>query len=395
MIVATTKVKGFKQRLKYKRFEGVEMNVSTFLKQMSALEKSCQEDGSQVEVAIVLKDTNKSKDDFLYKTEAFVVGKGNGRLVINTIEKELLSLFPDKELEVGQLINQLIDEATNKVSVEEKSEPVQLKSNSAIKEKSVASVESSPVTQKNVETEELKEIKNGQKKKNLSKKKVLGSLSIAVVIGVGIIAGFMYVPILLKPQYDTLIQNQEYVKAVAEYPEKKDKVESLLFEKGQEGVGQLEEYVAKTNSSSSRYDLAYLKQDFQKVVDMKEEATTPIRKTALAVSYVKLGMIDEAYELNQELGSNRLKQLIAEAYEVKAIEALKALDLKTAERIQDKIHQLTLQTKIDHVTTALNEENNLKNKLKDSSLSDEQKEDSNKQLKQIQDKIEKIKKGVF
>jgi|GEM_PF-1275768 hypothetical protein len=395
MIVATTKVKGFKQRLKYKRFEGVEMNVSTFLKQMSSLEKSCQEDDSQVEVAIILKDTNQPKDDFLYKSEAFVVGKGNGRLVINTIEKELLELFPDKEIEVGQLINQLIDEATKKVSVEEKSEQVHLKSDHVLKKKSVASVESSLVTQKNVETEELKEIKNGQKKKNLSKKKVLGSLSIAVVIGVGIIAGFMYVPILLKPQYDTLIQNQEYVKAVAEYPEKKDKVESLLFEKGQEGVGQLEEYVAKTNSSSSRYDLAYLKQDFQKVVDLKNEATTPIRKTALAVSYVKLGMIDEAYELNQELGSNRLKQLIVEAYEVKAIEALKALDLKTAEKIQDKIHQLTLQTKIDHVTTALNEENNLKNKLKDSSLSDEQKEDSNKQLKQIQEKIEKIKKGVF
>ena len=395
MIVATTKVKGFKQRLKYKRFEGVEMNVSTFLKQMSSLEKSCQEDDSQVEVAIILKDTNQPKDDFLYKSEAFVVGKGNGRLVINTIEKELLELFPDKEIEVGQLINQLIDEATKKVSVEEKSEQVHLKSDHVLKKKSVASVESSLVTQKNVETEELKEIKNGQKKKNLSKKKVLGSLSIAVVIGVGIIAGFMYVPILLKPQYDTLIQNQEYVKAVAEYPEKKDKVESLLFEKGQEGVGQLEEYVATTNSSSSRYDLAYLKQDFQKVVDLKNEATTPIRKTALAVSYVKLGMIDEAYELNQELGSNRLKQLIVEAYEVKAIEALKALDLKTAEKIQDKIHQLTLQTKIDHVTTALNEENNLKNKLKDSSLSDEQKEDSNKQLKQIQEKIEKIKKGVF
>lgn len=395
MIVATTKVKGFKQRLKYKRFEVVEMNVSTFLKQMSSLEKSCQEDDSQVEVAIILQDTNKPKDDFLYKSEAFVVGKGNGRLVINTIEKELLELFPDKEIEVGQLINQLIDEATKEVSVEEKSEQVHLKSDHVLKKKSVASVESSPVTQKNVETEELKEIKNGQKKKNLSKKKVLGSLSIAVVIGVGIIAGFMYVPILLKPQYDTLIQNQEYVKAVVEYPEKKDKVESLLFEKGKEGVGQLEEYVAKTNSSSSRYDLAYLKQDFQKVVDMKEEATTPIRKTALAVSYVKLGMIDEAYELNQELGSNRLKQLIVEAYEVKAIEALKALDLKTAERIQDKIHQLTLQTKIEHVTTALNEENNLKKKLKDSSLSDEQKEDSNKQLKQIQEKIEKIKKGVF
>ena len=151
MIVATTKVKGFKQRLKYKRFEGVEMNVSTFLKQMSSLEKSCQEDDSQVEVAIILKDTNQPKDDFLYKSEAFVVGKGNGRLVINTIEKELLELFPDKEIEVGQLINQLIDEATKKVSVEEKSEQVHLKSDHVLKKKSVASVESSLVTQKNVE----------------------------------------------------------------------------------------------------------------------------------------------------------------------------------------------------------------------------------------------------
>ena len=243
MIVATTKVKGFKQRLKYKRFEGVEMNVSTFLKQMSALEKSCQEDDSQVEVAIVLKDTNKPKDDFLYKTEAFVVGKGNGRLVINTIEKELLALFPDKEVEVGKLINQLIDEATNKVSVEEKSEPVQLKSASVIKEKSISSFEFSQGVQKNVETEESKEIKRGQNNKNFSKKKVIGLLAIAVVISVGIIAGFMYVPTLLKPQYDTLIQQQEYVKAVEEYPKNKDKVESLMFEKGQEGVAQLEEYV--------------------------------------------------------------------------------------------------------------------------------------------------------
>lgn len=210
-----------------------------------------------------------------------------------------------------------------------------------------------------------------------------------------IASGAIFLPGILKPKYETLIQQQEYVKAVEEYPENKEKIESMLFDKGQEGISDLEKYVQQTDSLQAKFDLAYLKQNFEKVVDLKNEATTPIRKTALAVSYVKLGMIDEAYELNQELGSNRLKQLIVEAYEVKAIEALKSLDLKTAERIQDKIHQLTLQTKIEHVTTALNEENNLKNKLKDSSLSDEQKEDSNKQLKQIQEKIEKIKKGVF
>ena len=247
------------------------------------------------------------------------------------------------------------------------------------------------VTKKPLKTKPIK-VKKERQPFNLNRLKVP---LFVLFVSVAIASGIFLLPGILKPKYETLIQQQEYVIAVEEYPENKDKIESILFDKGQEGISDLEKYVQQTDSLQAKFDLAYLKQNFEKVVDLKNEATTPIRKTALAVSYVKLGMIDEAYELNQELGSNRLKQLIVEAYEVKAIEALKALDLKTAERIQDKIHQLTLQTKIEHVTTALNEENNLKNKLKDSSLSDEQKEDSNKQLKQIQEKIEKIKKGVF
>ena len=271
----------------------------------------------------------------------------------------------------------------------EKRKPV--KEKQFVKVPIVEEKEHEKVTKKPLKTKPIKEKKERQPF-NLNRLKV----PLLVLFASGAIAsGAIFLPGMLKPKYETLIQQQEYVKAVEEYPENKEKIESILFDKGQEGISDLEKYVQQTGSLQAKFDLAYLKQNFEKVVDLKNEATTPIRKTALAVSYVKLGMIDEAYELNQELGSNRLKQLIVEAYEVKAIEALKSLDLKTAERIQDKIHQLTLQTKIEHVTTALNEENNLKNKLKDSSLSDEQKEDSNKQLKQIQEKIEKIKKGVF
>jgi hypothetical protein len=255
-----------------------------------------------------------------------------------------------------------------------------------VEEKSPKKGSKKPLKEKSIK------VKKERQPFNLNRLKV----PLFVLCASGAIAsGAIFLPGILKPKYETLIQKQEYVKAVEEYPENKEKIESMLFDKGQEGITDLEKYVQQTDSIQAKFDLAYLKQNFEKVVDLKNEATTPIRKTALAVSFVKLGMIDEAYELNQELGSNRLKQLIVEAYEVKAIEALKALDLKTAERIQDKIHQLTLQTKIEHVTSALNEENNLKNKLRDSSLSDEQKEASNKQLKQIQEKIEKIKKGVF
>ena len=260
-----------------------------------------------------------------------------------------------------------------------------------VKEPIVEEKEPEKVAKKPLKSKSIK-VKKERQPFNLNRLK----FPLFVICAIGAFAsGAIFLPGILKPKYETLIQQQEYVKAVEEYPENKEKIESILFDKGQEGIAVLENYVQQTDSLQSKFDLAYLKQNFEKVVDLKNEATTPIRKTALAVSYVKLGMIDEAYELNQELGSNRLKQLIVEAYEVKAIEALKALDLKTAEKIQDKIHQLTLQTKIEHVTSALNEENNLKNKLRDSSLSDEQKEASNKQLKQIQEKIEKIKKGVF
>ena len=271
----------------------------------------------------------------------------------------------------------------------EKRKPV--KEEQFVKAPIVEEKELEKVTKKPLKTKPIK-VKKERQSFNLNRLKVP---LFVLFVSVAIASGAIFLPGILKPKYETLIQQQEYVKAVEEYPENKEKIESMLFDKGQEGISDLEKYVQQTDSLQAKFDLAYLKQNFEKVVDLKNEATTPIRKTALAVSYVKLGMIDEAYELNQELGSNRLKQLIVEAYEVKAIEALKSLDLKTAERIQDKIHQLTLQTKIEHVTTALNEENNLKNKLKDSSLSDEQKEDSNKQLKQIQEKIEKIKKGVF
>lgn len=271
----------------------------------------------------------------------------------------------------------------------EKRNPV--KEKQFVKETIVKEKEPEKVAKKPLKSKSIK-VKKERQPFNLNRLKV--PLFILCASG-AIASGIFFLPGILKPKYETLIQQQEYVKAVEEYPENKEKIESILFDKGQEGISDLEKYVQQTGSLQAKFDLVYLKQNFEKVVDLKNEATTPIRKTALAVSYVKLGMIDEAYELNQELGSNRLKQLIVEAYEAKAIEALKALDLKTAEKIQDKIHQLTLQMKIDHVTTALKEEINLNNKLKDSSLSDEQKEDSNKQLKQIQEKIEKIKKGVF
>ena len=90
-----------------------------------------------------------------------------------------------------------------------------------------------------------------------------------------------------------------------------------------------------------------------------------------------------------------MKQLISDSYEEEATISLKKLDTKRAEEIQAKIHTLTLQNKLDRVNAILNEEKEIKTQLSDSNISKEKKSDLEKQLKQTQEKIEQIKKGVF
>ena len=157
----------------------------------------------------------------------------------------------------------------------------------------------------------------------------------------------------------------------------------------------MEKYVQETSSKSAVFDLAYLKQEYGEVIKLQEEANTSVRKTALAVSYVKVGEIDKAYELNKNLNSSKLKQLIADAYEQEATEYLKVLNISKAEEIQAKIHTLTLQNKLDRVTATLSEEQRIKQQLSDTSISSAQKSELEAQLKQTQEKIERIKKGVF
>ena len=169
----------------------------------------------------------------------------------------------------------------------------------------------------------------------------------------------------------------------------------MIFTSDSGALEKMEQYFNATNSLSAKFDLSYLKQEYNEVVALKEEANTSVRKTALAVSYVRTGDIDSAYELNKKLNSAKLKQLISDSYEEEATITLKKLDTKRAEEIQAKIHTLTLQNKLDRVNAVLNEEKEIKTQLSDSSISKEKKSDLEKQLKQTQEKIEQIKKGVF
>ena len=112
MIIATTKIRGVKNRLKYKGYELTNKNISTFLETFNKLETDCKKNNSHIEVAVTLTENNK----VLYKTNDFILGNGNGLHVFEAIETELLELYPDSKKEISELITKLVLSASQQDS---------------------------------------------------------------------------------------------------------------------------------------------------------------------------------------------------------------------------------------------------------------------------------------
>ena len=379
MIIATTKVKGFKNRIKYKDYEVKEGDLSAFLKTMNELETTCKNQQSQVEVAITLIE----EEQVLYKTDDFLIGKGNGYHVFESIENELLDLFPEKYIEINELMEKLILQVTN--NSESLSQKVEQK---------IQELPQEPIVEEKTDGTNVQKGSVSQKTIKMPKKAIISGVAILSLVGIFIL-GFFTVKNLFTPSYENLISEERYAEAFKQFPEKKDAIEQIILTSNEQALEKMEKYVQETSSKSAVFDLAYLKQEYGEVIKLQEEANTSVRKTALAVSYVKVGEIDKAYELNKNLNSSKLKQLIADAYEQEATEYLKVLNISKAEEIQAKIHTLTLQNKLDRVTATLSEEQRIKQQLSDTSISSDKKSELEAQLKQTQEKIERIKKGVF
>ena len=379
MIIATTKVKGFKNRIKYKDYEVKEGNLSDFLKTMNELETTCKNQQSQVEVAITLIE----EEQVLYKTDDFLIGKGNGYHVFESIENELLDLFPEKYIEINELMEKLILQVTN--NSESLSQKVEQK---------IQELPQEPIVEEKTDGTNVQKGSVSQKTIKMPKKAIISGVAILSLVGIFIL-GFFTMTNVFTPSYENLMSEERYAEAFKQYPEKKDAIEQTILTSNENALEKMEKYVQETSSKSAVFDLAYLKQEYGEVIKLQEEANTSVRKTALAVSYVKVGEIDKAYELNKNLNSSKLKQLIADAYEQEATEYLKVLNVSKAEEIQAKIHTLTLQNKLDRVTATLSEEQRIKQQLSDTSISSDKKSELEAQLKQTQEKIERIKKGVF
>ena len=407
----------------YRHYSNKNVSIHKLLEIIRLLENAASENHQIVDVAINIRE-NPDDDTFVYNNDQFQVGNGNGYEVFDTIRRELLVLFPDRQEDIVELIVRLteavsLEQGTAKVPkkrVEEKQdsfeennhseivleEMVETSDNVLAKEETTPDttvISTSAITPTEYETVSptTKPFAKMAKSRIRKRTVLMGCLGVlgVVIIGCGAIWVGSSWSSWFKPSYETLMQQENYVTAVREYPLKKEAIETALFDKAHEGIPALEEYVNATNSQTATFDLAYLKQDYETVVDLKEYANSPIRKTELAVAYVKTGAVDEAYQLNEQLKSEKLGELIQQSYTQQAIELLKQLKIEEAEQIQQKLHSLSVQTKLDTVKAFVNSRNDLKKQLEDTSITPEKKEQLTKQLQEVESKLAQVQKGVF
>lgn len=115
------------------------------------------------------------------------------------------------------------------------------------------------------------------------------------------------------PTYSALIAKQAYLKAAKVYPKKRADIETKLSAAGR--IKPLEQFVKAYPSADGKFDLAFQRRQYGQVVSLSTKAKmTPLRKTMLAVAYVKTGQLDQAAVLNADLKSNKLSLAIALGY---------------------------------------------------------------------------------
>lgn len=116
-----------------------------------------------------------------------------------------------------------------------------------------------------------------------------------------------------QPSYQALVRGEKYLQAAQVYPEKRGNLETVLVTEGT--TAQLAKFQAKYPSPNGKFDLAYARQKYQAVITASQQATmTRVRKSKLAVAYLKTKQYEQAEILNRDLNDQDLQGLIAIGY---------------------------------------------------------------------------------
>lgn len=227
-----------------------------------------------------------------------------------------------------------------------------------------------------VESLNEEQIKRKNKKQKISispnKKNTAIFVSILLVLGLGFVANQYYqakqIPL------ETHLENNNYESALKYYPDNIDEIERDMFLGGYENIDQLEDLNANYDYPQTEFDLAFLNKEYDKVVELKDLANTDGRKAQLVIAYLDQNLVDEAYELNTNLKSNELDDLIIEEYIELAKQALANDDVQYAKDIASKIDNDELNQDIKDFEDKQNNINSTEEKLEKESDSNKKKD---------------------
>ncbi|MFW9697818.1 hypothetical protein, partial [Vibrio parahaemolyticus] len=173
---------------------------------------------------------------------------------------------------------------------------------------------------------------------------------------------------------ETHLENNNYESALKYYPDNIDEIERDMFLGGYENIDQLEDLNANYDYPQTAFDLAFLNKEYNKVVELKDLADTEGRKAQLVIAYLDQNLVDEAYELNTNLKSDELDDLIIEEYIKVAKQALANDDVQYAKDIASKINNDELNQDIKEFEDKQNNINSTEEKLEKESDSNKKKD---------------------
>ena len=187
------------------------------------------------------------------------------------------------------------------------------------------------------------------------------------------------------PPLDELIGSKRFTEALEYYPQEYPLIERQIFYLGVDGIPYLEEFLSKKDYAKGWFDLAYLKKDYVKVVELYTEADSDERLTQLAVAYVKVGMLPEAEALNGRLMVDTINTMIVEEKTKQAVEFIKQGNFEAALTIQAQINNERIATffeelgKVDAAITDIN------NKLAQPELKEEERKPLEEEKKRLEE----------
>ncbi|WP_203664160.1 hypothetical protein [Lacticaseibacillus sp. 53-4] len=142
---------------------------------------------------------------------------------------------------------------------------------------------------------------------------VFGAAVLLVVGAVGSYRFFFSPKAAPQPIYQTLVRNEKYLQAGQAYPEKRAAIEAVLVTDGT--TSGLAKFQSKYPCANGKFDLAYARKKYQAVISASQKATmSRVRKSKLAVAYLKTKQFEQAEIVNRDLNDQDLQSLIAIGY---------------------------------------------------------------------------------